>query len=131
MTSAVVSQVASEALRTNLSVGVRVEQLVIEVLRPSTLESYVTTSSDMTGDLSVTGNAGATTQRQPVRVIRKPQIPAIPQADPQVASVLRAIKENIEIISGVRGSRVQGLPTDSNIDDVIAKINEIIAKLSA
>lgn len=63
--------------------------------------------------------------------MKKPAIPAVQGVtDQNVARLLRPIKENIESITGVRGGRIDTLPSDANLVSVIAKINEIIVKLN-
>jgi len=42
---------------------------------------------------------------------------------------LKAIKENMEIMLGQRGGRIDLLPSTASTAEIIAKINEIIAKL--
>lgn len=40
-----------------------------------------------------------------------------------------AVKEVLEVLIGARGGRIQPLPASATLDDVIAKVNEIIARL--
>lgn len=64
--------------------------------------------------------------------MKKPSIPAVSGVkDPAVAALLRPMKENIELMSGVRGGQIPSLPVDANLATVIAKINEIIGKINA
>lgn len=64
--------------------------------------------------------------------MKKPSIPAVAGVnDPAVAALLRPMKENIELMNGVRGGQISSLPTGAALADVIAKINEIIGKLNA
>lgn len=63
--------------------------------------------------------------------MKKPSIPAINTDDPKVSALLRPIKENIEIISGVRGGSLTNLPTNATLSDVISKLNELINRLNA
>lgn len=62
--------------------------------------------------------------------MKKPGIPAVPNTVPGLYNVLSTLKENVEIMSGVRGGSVSSLPTTATLPDVISKVNEIIAKLS-
>jgi hypothetical protein len=39
------------------------------------------------------------------------------------------VKESLEIIMGRRGGKIDPLPANASIDDVIAKINEILDRL--
>lgn len=61
----------------------------------------------------------------------KPQIPPIPPSslagDRKPFDV--AVKESIEIITGIRGEPIKTLPTTASLADVIRKVNEIIARL--
>lgn len=63
--------------------------------------------------------------------MRKPQIPAVPNVEPALTSVLRAIKDNIEIFSGVRSGKIQTLSTSATTAEIISKVNEIIDRLNA
>lgn len=64
--------------------------------------------------------------------MKKPSIPAVAGVnDPAVAALLRPMKENIELMNGVRGGQISSLPEDATLTDVIAKINQIIGKLNA
>lgn len=64
--------------------------------------------------------------------MKKPAIPGTQAvSDPAVASLLRPIKENIELITGVRGGIIEQLPENASNSQVIAKINEIIQRLNA
>lgn len=40
-----------------------------------------------------------------------------------------AVKENLEILSGQRGGRIAVLQAGSSLDEVVAKINEILARM--
>lgn len=63
--------------------------------------------------------------------MRKPQIPSVPPVDPGLSPVLRAMKENLEILSGVRSGKIQSLSTSASTAEIISKINEIIDRLNA
>lgn len=64
--------------------------------------------------------------------MKKPAIPSTQQvADPVVASILRPMKESIEIMTGVRGGLIEPLPDNAALSEVILKINEIIGRLNA
>lgn len=39
-----------------------------------------------------------------------------------------AVRDNLEVVTGRRG-RIRPLPPDATLDDVIAKINEILERL--
>lgn len=63
--------------------------------------------------------------------MKKPQIPAVPPVEPNLAAVLRTMKQNIEIMNGSREGRIAALPTSATNADIIAKVNEIIDRLNA
>lgn len=59
---------------------------------------------------------------------KKPAIPAIPAGVPAY-SVLEALKENVEVITGTRNSRVGLLTSSASGADIINKVNLLIATL--
>lgn len=61
----------------------------------------------------------------------KPSIPSVGHAiDPQVKPILRALKENIEILTGrQRAGTIDDIAETANLAEVKAKINEILARL--
>lgn len=60
----------------------------------------------------------------------KRAIPPVPAtADPAMARTLQAIKEDLEIIIGHRGGRVEKLGASATTDQIIAKINELIDRI--
>jgi len=64
---------------------------------------------------------------------KKPAIPAIQSStvvDRRLASVLQPMKETIEIITGARGGRLEQLDNTATLEQVISKLNEVIAKLN-
>lgn len=64
--------------------------------------------------------------------MKKPAIPSVQGVqDPAVIRLLVPIKENIELITGVRDGAVQPLSSEADLATVISKINEIIGKLNA
>lgn len=54
--------------------------------------------------------------------MKKPSIPSKP-LDP----FSKAIRENLEILTGQRGDKIKPLTVDASLSDVIRKINELIA----
>lgn len=64
--------------------------------------------------------------------MKKPAIPAL-QGIPDLAlmRVLTPIKENIELLTGVRSGVIQPLPENASLEAVIEKINEIIERINA
>jgi len=63
--------------------------------------------------------------------MRKPAIPSLlPIQDRSLAAVLSPMKENIEILNGVRQGLLTTLPTDATLTQAISKINEIILRLN-
>lgn len=64
--------------------------------------------------------------------MKKPAIPStMPVQDRIVASVLGPLKENVEIITGIRSGILRKLDSDASLQDVIAKVNEVIERLNA
>lgn len=63
--------------------------------------------------------------------MRKPSIPAVNVPDQRIAQLLRPMKQNIEILTGLRSPTITPLPTDATLADVISTINAIIARLNA
>lgn len=64
---------------------------------------------------------------------KKPAIPAIQSStvvDRRLATVIEPIKQNIEMITGVRGGRIEQLGNTATLDDVITKLDEVIARLN-
>jgi phosphoribosylformylglycinamidine (FGAM) synthase PurS component len=61
----------------------------------------------------------------------KPSIPAVSVEDPRAAALFRPIKENIEILTGVRTGKVKKLPVDADLSAAISKLNEVIDRLNA
>lgn len=56
---------------------------------------------------------------------------AIPQPTGNQTEINRTVKENLERLAGLRGNKIDPLPSTASSADVIAKVNEIIARLSA
>lgn len=63
--------------------------------------------------------------------MKKPAIPAVAVEDQRVAQLLRPIKENIEILTGVRGSSLTKLDSSATLSEVITKLNEVIDRLNS
>lgn len=63
---------------------------------------------------------------------KKPAVPGFLIQDPVLSSVISAIKENIEIITGSRlgVGEIKTLPSDASTGDIINKINEIAKRLN-
>lgn len=61
--------------------------------------------------------------------MRKPAIPQVPRGGQPREGFDVALKETLEVITGRRGGSVQPLPADASLADVVAKVNEIIARL--
>lgn len=62
--------------------------------------------------------------------MKKPAIPSLlPIQDRSIAAV-GPMKENIEILNGVREGLLTTLPTDATLAQAVAKINEIILRLN-
>ena len=64
--------------------------------------------------------------------MKKPSIPALQGIkDQAVLKVLTPMKENIELMTGVRGGVIEELPENSSLSSTISKINEIIRRLNS
>ena len=63
--------------------------------------------------------------------VRKPSIPATSMMPVDMARVLGPIKENIEMITGVRGGELTQLEETASTAEIIQAINAIIVKLNA
>lgn len=63
--------------------------------------------------------------------MRKPAIPAVSVQDQSVARLLRPIKENLEILTGLRGESLTKLDSSATLSEVITKLNEVIDRLNA
>lgn len=64
--------------------------------------------------------------------MKKPAIPAVMGvSDPVARNLLAAIKENVEVITGIRSQPIETLPTNASLSDCISKINEIIERINA
>jgi hypothetical protein len=64
--------------------------------------------------------------------MKKPSIPSvITISDRSIAAIIGPLKENVEILTGVREGIIAPLPTDATLTTAVAKINEIIARLNA
>lgn len=60
--------------------------------------------------------------------------PTIPRVPPSAVGTDRlpfdvAVKETVEAMAGRRGTRLEPLPTDASLADVIAKVNALIDQL--
>jgi hypothetical protein len=63
--------------------------------------------------------------------MKKPAIPtSLSIQDVSIATILRPMKENIEIITGIREGAITKLPTDATLAETVLKVNEIIARLN-
>lgn len=61
--------------------------------------------------------------------MKKRPIPLAPAGDAARARFDSAVKENLEILMGQRGGRIEPLPASASTADIIAKINEIIERM--
>lgn len=48
----------------------------------------------------------------------------------ELAWFLKPVKENIEMVTGARGGELKGLPASASNEDIIKKVNEIIARIN-
>lgn len=65
-------------------------------------------------------------------MIKKPAIPPYSSNDKTLTQVLNAVRENIEIVTGVRPgtSQINQLPPAATNAEIVDKINQIIAALN-
>lgn len=62
---------------------------------------------------------------------KKPGIPSIPTtAARELFPILMSMKENIELLTGVRGGNISQLSASATNDEIVSKINEIIVRLN-
>lgn len=61
---------------------------------------------------------------------RKPPVPDVPTGAQALVSILSALKINVELLTGVRGGPIRTLPPTASLDDVISKVNELIARVN-
>ena len=61
---------------------------------------------------------------------KKPGIPAIPQVSLELQTMLQSMKENIELITGVRGGNIASLSSTATLSETITKVNELITRLN-
>lgn len=63
--------------------------------------------------------------------MKKRAIPGVPAPGEDMARQRfdAAVKENLEILSGQRGGRIAALPAGATLEDAVAKINEILARM--
>jgi hypothetical protein len=59
-------------------------------------------------------------------------MPTVPMSAGKVnlAEFLQAAKDNIDLITGVRGGAIQPLASTASLTDVINKVNEIITRIN-
>lgn len=59
----------------------------------------------------------------------KRAIPQVPQADLARVNFDKAVKENLEKVTGQIGGKLERLSDSASLADVIAKVNQIIDQL--
>lgn len=62
--------------------------------------------------------------------IKKPAIPALGSLPYELSRILTPIKENLDLITGVRTGPIAQLPQTAVLLDAVNKINEIIIRLN-
>lgn len=62
--------------------------------------------------------------------MKRSAIPSPPPGDPSVTAVLTALKENVELLTGVRGDKLTTVPSTAALADVITALNKVIDRLS-
>lgn len=61
--------------------------------------------------------------------MKKPGIPSVPKPGDNRERFDGALKENIETLTGARGTRIRKLPSDAGLEDIVRKVNEILEVL--
>lgn len=59
--------------------------------------------------------------------MKRPSIPAVPRGQDGREAFDSAVKQNLEILSGVRGTKIDKLSTSATTPEIVAKINEILS----
>jgi hypothetical protein len=62
--------------------------------------------------------------------MKRSAIPSPPSGYPDLREMLTAIKENVELLTGVRGTKLTPLASNATLVDIVIKMNQIIDKLS-
>lgn len=62
-------------------------------------------------------------------VARKPVISTMGMPA-ELAWFLKPVKENIEMVTGARGGELKGLKSEATQDEIIKKVNELIARIN-
>lgn len=62
-------------------------------------------------------------------VARKPVISTMGMPA-ELAWFLKPVKENIEMVTGARGRELKGLKPEATQDEIIKKVNELIARIN-
>ena len=62
-------------------------------------------------------------------VARKPVISTMGMPA-ELAWFLKPVKENIEMVTGARGGELKGLKPSATQDEIIKKVNELIARIN-
>jgi len=63
--------------------------------------------------------------------MKKPAIPPLAPGQANLYSVLAALRENVEQITGQRAGQIEPLQSTATLPEVVAKVNEIIDRLMA
>lgn len=63
--------------------------------------------------------------------MKKPNIPAVPTNLPNDHfTLLAALKENVEIMGGVRSTEIKALPSTASLAQVIQTVNQLIDRMT-
>lgn len=63
---------------------------------------------------------------------RKPGIPSIPPLEQrELHSVLVSMKENIELLTGVRNGNISAVSSTASLTEVIAALNAVINRINS
>lgn len=123
----------------NQTVAPGVRTLAIAGFAPTLTQSNSFGMTPSTRTMVLTGYAPSVSQAgPPVNVVieqilqnKKPSIPALSTLPSELAQVLNPIKENLEILTGVRGTPLSKVATTATTDELITAINAIVSRLNA
>ena len=62
--------------------------------------------------------------------MKRSAIPSPPPGHPDLRQMLTAMKENIELLTGVRGDKLTPVSDSAALADVITALNKVIDRLS-
>ena len=63
--------------------------------------------------------------------MKRPGIPAVPQTNAETAQFLTALKENIELSTGVRQGKLPLVSKTATLSEVFTALNAVIDRMNA